>query len=547
MSAVDSLPDRGRRRESTIEPGDSASPQRGDAGGTLVLDLPSDIAAIERAVDDAVEHCSPAGLDRRRLLLNFRVGLTEALSNAVLYGNLGDPDKRVRVELRAVPGEVRVRVADEGEGFDPGAVPDPRLPENRILPTGRGVFLMRALMDEVRFNRRGNAVTLTLRGRPATGPAGRELPRPVAEALEDARTRLALDVRAWEVVAGTRVPVFGSARDEPRTHEGDTPRTRGADRRRPPRTERRRRFPVRLGPDRVLEMEVPGHGPGSPLVGMLGASLERAASLAEEVERGRSALNAALEANRNIREDLARERLSREMELAHDLQMKLLPPIPQVARVEAAARVVPATSVGGDFYQVIQLSGGRVGVMIGDVSGHGFPAALIMALVMSAAAIYAEQGAAPATVLEYVDRAIGDELESTEMYLSLCYCVLSPGEPEVAYSNAGHPHAFVIGSAGAPRRLLATDPPMGIGPPPYGQSVAPWRPGEDILLLFTDGLSDTLAHTGRNSGEDVVLRAVAGLRRRPSEEILQALFELSRRATPSIPSDDRTAVVLRTR
>ena len=449
-------------------PGNPATPDPGSADGTLVLDLPSDIAAIERAVDHVVEHCSPAGLDRRRLLFNFRVGLTEALSNAILYGNSGDPDKRVRVALRAVPGEVRVRVSDEGEGFDPGAVPDPRLPENLVLPNGRGVFLMRALMDEVRFNHRGNAVTLTLRGREAATPAGRELPGPVAEALEDLRTRLALEE-------------------------------------------------------------------------------ERAASLADEVERGRRALDAALEANRTIREDLARERLSREMELAHDLQMKLLPPIPGVPRVEAAARVVPATSVGGDFYQVIQLSGGRVGVMIGDVSGHGFPAALIMALVMSAAAIYAEQGAAPATVLEYVDRAIGDELESTEMYLSLCYCVLAPGEPEVAYSNAGHPHAFVIGSGGTARRLPATDPPMGIGTPPYGQSVAEWKPAEDILLLFTDGLSDTLAHTGRNSGEEVVLRAVAELRRSPAEEILRALFELSRRATPSIPSDDRTAVVLRTR
>ena len=185
--------------------------------------------------------------------------------------------------------------------------------------------------------------------------------------------------------------------------------------------------------------------------------------------------------------------------------------------------------------------------MIGDVSGHGFPAALIMALVMSAAAIYAEQGTAPGTVLEYVDRAIGDELESTEMYLSLCYCVLSPGTPELAYSNAGHPHAFVVESGGMSRRLFATDPPMGIGTAPYGESVADWKPGEDLLLLFTDGLSDTLARTGRNSGEDVVLQTVAARHGSRADEILHALFELSRRATPSIPSDDRTAVVVRTR
>ncbi|MDE2654729.1 MAG: SpoIIE family protein phosphatase [Gemmatimonadota bacterium] len=510
-----------------MSPADRSSADAAGAG-TLVFELPNDIAAIEGAVDHAVEHCAPAGLDRRRLLFNFRVGLTEAISNAILFGNSGDPDTRVRVELRAVPGEVRVRVSDQGDGFDPEAVPDPRLPENLLLPDGRGVFLMRALMDEVRFNRRGNEVTLVLREPPATTPPEVGLAQPVAETLEDFGIRLGLELRAWEVVGGRRVPVhrFG----------GGGPAISGG-----------HRFHVPLGPGRVLEVEVAGQGVGNPLVGVLRASLERAAPLAGEVGRNRAALEAALEANRAIREDMAREQLSREMELAHDLQMKLLPPIPRVPRVEAAARVMSATSVGGDFYQVIQLSGGRVGVMIGDVSGHGFPAALIMALVMSAAAIYAEQGAAPATVLEYVDRAIGDELESTEMYLSLCYCVLSPGTPEIAYSNAGHPHAFVVESDGTARRLFATDPPMGIGKPPYGQSAADWSPGEDILLLFTDGLSDTLAHAGRSSGEDLVLSTVAARHGRRADEILHALFELCRRATPSIPSDDRTAVILRTR
>ncbi len=519
----------GCRREGQVP---VSPPDRHSTGAdrvdTLVFELPNDLASIEGAVDHAVEHCGPAGLDRRLLLFNFRVGLTEAISNAILYGNADDPGKRVRVELTAAPGEVRVRVSDQGEGFDPEAVPDPRLPENLVLPYGRGVFLMRALMDEVRFNRRGNAVTLVLREPPDAAAPDRGLPRPVAEALEDFRTGLGIEVRAWEVVEGRRVAVHPPGLDGPPTVGGH-------------------RFPVRLGAGRVLEVEVTGQGPGSSLAGILRSWLERTASLAGEVERGRAALATVLEANRTMREDIARERVSREMELAHDLQLKLLPPIPRVAGVEAAARVVPATSVGGDFYQVIQLSGGRVGVMIGDVSGHGFPAALIMALVMSAAAIYAEQGAAPAAVLQYVDRAIGDELESTEMYLSLCYCVLSPETPEIAYSNAGHPHAFVVESGGVARRLFATDPPMGIGKAPYAQSSVDWRPGEDVLLLFTDGLSDTLAHAGRNSGEDLVLRTVAARHRRGPDEILEALFELCRRATPSIPSDDRTAVVLRTR
>ena len=258
-------------------------------------------------------------------------------------------------------------------------------------------------------------------------------------------------------------------------------------------------------------------------------------------------IGAALEMHRLLRENMARGRVAREMELAHDLQMKLLPSIPTIPGIEAAARVFPTEAVAGDFYQIIPLSEGRIGVMIGDVSGHGFPAALIMALVMSAAAIYAEQGAAPAKVLEYVDRAIGDELESTEMYLSLCYCVLSPHEAAIAYSNAGHPHAFVVSPDGRHQRLFATDPPMGTDSPPYGEATVKWSRGEDLLLLFTDGLSDTLARMRRQSGEELVLATVVAHAARPAAEILRHLFEMSAQAIPSMPADDRTAIILRAR
>lgn len=527
-----------------VSPAGGRSPAAGEPG-VVVFEVPGDLAAIEGVVDHAVEHCVPARLDRRRLLFNFRVGLTEAIANAILYGNSADPEKRVLVELRAVPGEVLVRVSDEGSGFDPEAVPDPRLPENLTLPDGRGVFLMRELMDEVRFNRSGNAVTLILRDSAGAPSADVELPEAVTATLEDFREQLGLSLAAWRVAGGRRERVLprdevdeaDSVTDPPADGAGHDPRGVGGP----------HRFRIPLGVGLAVEVEVAGHAADSPLVRVLAASVERAAALARDASRNRAALDAALHANRHIRLDMARERLSREMELAHDLQMKLLPPIPQLPHVDAAARVQPAKSVGGDFYQVIQLSGGRVGVMIGDVSGHGFPAALIMALVMSAAAIYAEQGAAPAKVLEHVDRAIGEELESTEMYLSLCYCVLSPAYPDIAYTNAGHPHAFVIGADGGHCRLRATDPPMGIGAAPYGQSRVRWNPDEDLLLLFTDGLSDTLAHTRRSSGEQLVLDTVAAHRQRPSGEILRRLFELCGQATPSIPSDDRTAVVLATR
>lgn len=129
----------------------------------LILELPNDIRSIEHAVEYVTRHCTTCSDYARRLNLNFRVGLTEALSNAMLYGNGSDPQKRVRVEVDVGTKEVAVRVTDQGTGFDPSAVPDPTLPGNITKTGGRGIFLMKALMDEVRFNDQGNSVTLVLR------------------------------------------------------------------------------------------------------------------------------------------------------------------------------------------------------------------------------------------------------------------------------------------------------------------------------------------------------------------------------------------------
>jgi serine/threonine-protein kinase RsbW len=90
------------------------------------------------------------------------VGVSEAVANAMIYGNARDPDKRVRVEVELGPERVAVVVRDEGLGFDPSVVADPTLPENLEQPGGRGIFLIRELMDEVDYAGCGNCVRLVL-------------------------------------------------------------------------------------------------------------------------------------------------------------------------------------------------------------------------------------------------------------------------------------------------------------------------------------------------------------------------------------------------
>jgi len=136
----------------------------------LVLELPTDIRTIEHAVEYVVGRCKQCDHHADRLRLNFRVGLTEALSNAMLYGNGHDPSKRVRVEVTLSQGEITARVTDQGAGFNPHAVPDPTRPENLLKTGGRGLFLMRQLLDEVWYNDQGNQVTLVLRLEPTPPP-----------------------------------------------------------------------------------------------------------------------------------------------------------------------------------------------------------------------------------------------------------------------------------------------------------------------------------------------------------------------------------------
>ncbi len=259
-----------------------------------------------------------------------------------------------------------------------------------------------------------------------------------------------------------------------------------------------------------------------------------------------SQVGAALENSRLIRESLERERVGREMELAHDLQMKLLPSLDGFDPDAVAARVRPAESVGGDFYHLLRLSEGRVGVMVGDVSSHGFPAALIMALALSAATIYAPEHQSPARVLGEMGRALQDELESTEMYLTLAYAVVDPEAGELLYANAGHPHAFVIRGDGSRSRLPALDPPMGIAEDgAYQEDRVSWSSGEDLLLLFTDGLSDPVIPGSRRAGEERLVDEAVRVRHHPAYEIVETLFRLAEGESDEEEPDDRTALVLK--
>jgi len=257
-------------------------------------------------------------------------------------------------------------------------------------------------------------------------------------------------------------------------------------------------------------------------------------------------IGTAIQNARLVRESLSQQRLRQEMQHAHDLQMRLLPNVENVApNATVAARVVPTESVGGDFYNLFRLGPGKTGVMIGDVSGHGYQAALIMALAMSASAIHAQTTAEPGETIAALLSSMRDELATTEMFISMFYGVVDRNAGRLRYANAGHPHAFIIPKSGKVERLPAIDPPLGMGTvAPTGAS-RPWTTG-DLLLLFTDGVSDARDRQGERLGEERVVEVARRHRDETPTKLVDRIFALLDQHTGDTRRrDDLTIVALR--
>jgi serine/threonine-protein kinase RsbW len=136
----------------------------GETPGTLVtLRLPSEVECIEEAVELVTRHCLAGQDATTKTRFRLQVVLSEALSNAIVRGNREDREKWVDVRAELGPDAIRLEVTDEGPGFDPTAVPEPIRPEQLDEATGRGLYLIRKLVDSVEFNEQGNSICMILR------------------------------------------------------------------------------------------------------------------------------------------------------------------------------------------------------------------------------------------------------------------------------------------------------------------------------------------------------------------------------------------------
>ncbi len=182
----------------------------------------------------------------------------------------------------------------------------------------------------------------------------------------------------------------------------------------------------------------------------------------------------------------------REHRIAETLQRSLLPDrLPTLPGLAVAARYLPAASeaeVGGDWYDVIPIPGGRVGMVMGDVAGKGLAAASMVGRLRSALRAYALEGHEPATALEQLNRLLWTEAGDSEM-ATLLYAIVDPGEDVISWVNAGHMPPLLVAADGTPRFLNgARSVPLGVLPfPAFEEASAPMSPGSSVVL-FTDGL-----------------------------------------------------------
>jgi anti-sigma regulatory factor (Ser/Thr protein kinase)/putative methionine-R-sulfoxide reductase with GAF domain len=205
------------------------------------------------------------------------------------------------------------------------------------------------------------------------------------------------------------------------------------------------------------------------------------------------------------------EALDREHRGAVTLQRSLLPEsVPDIVGVDIAARYLPARDeIGGDWYDVIDLPGGAVGLAIGDVAGHGVRAAALMGQLRTALRAYALDGYTPGETLKHLDRLL--HTVRGEGMATAAYAVLDPGTGALRFASAGHPPPVVVPAEGE-ARMLDTRPAPPLGTLPFGsyhETEDRLEPGAS-LMLYTDGLVERRREPLTTGIERLRRLAVAG-------------------------------------
>jgi len=227
----------------------------------------------------------------------------------------------------------------------------------------------------------------------------------------------------------------------------------------------------------------------------------------------------------NSEEIRKRDEDRRELDQARDIQRALLPGrIPEVPGVEIAGIWKPAKSVSGDYYDVINLGNDRTAICIGDVSGKGMPAALLMANVQAAVKAFAPQDISPAELCARVNRILCSNV-SDGRYMSLFFGVLEQGGRRLTYTCAGHNPPILIRTDGSEMRLSIGGTLLGIFPDSIYEAESVSLSSGDRLVLFTDGVTECIDSQEVEFGEARLFEIVRDRRDDGAAQLAQSIIE----------------------
>ena len=246
------------------------------------------------------------------------------------------------------------------------------------------------------------------------------------------------------------------------------------------------------------------------------------------------------------REQMRMKQIEQELAIAAHIQARMMPSRPPgIEGIDIAARNIPCGEVGGDFYDFLELPKERLGLMLGDVSGKGIPAALLMATARTVLRVQGQSLSRPAEVVERANLMLCEETTQSE-FVTVFYALLDIQEGNLTYVNAGHNYPLLfrgnqvipLESGGVPLGLFCDSS--------YREEVIPVQPG-DLLVIYSDGYVELVDDSGQQFGVERFQQVISTHRRLKAEEIVNRLEETMVRFENSTGrgGDDRTVVVLK--
>lgn len=243
---------------------------------------------------------------------------------------------------------------------------------------------------------------------------------------------------------------------------------------------------------------------------------------------------------------IEKERMERELKVAADIQMSILPDVlPVHAKFDFGGRILPARQVGGDFYDIFILGEDKIGVLIGDVADKGVPSAIFMARAHALIIAEADNSTSPGEVLRMVNQHI-TRLEKSTQFVTALYGVLDTKTGEFSYARAGHEPPLLLHEQGDVQRL----------PHQPGMALGLWEniildeyslflPQGSLLLMFTDGMTDCRSPKGEPFGLERIKTTMAGLSKATAQASCDQLFDtLMMYQSGSKQDDDVTLVAI---